>query len=101
MSQQRATRGVAKKLLRVPDHPIGYPGYHDPTTELGGPIARSALTARLVIAAIGFVACTAAAVLCIVFHVPNVPTGIAAFCALAFGVDILIVVRRKLSGEPG
>jgi hypothetical protein len=77
------------------------PDYHDPLAGFGGaPPAQSALTLRLVLAAFGLVVCAGGAVgaalagstgFCVLFAV----------LALAALVDIGVVVRRKLRGEPG
>jgi hypothetical protein len=77
------------------------PDYHDPLAGFAGaPPAQSALTLRLVLATFGLLVCTAGAVgtalvgatgFCIVFAV---------FAAIA-AVDIVVIVRRKLRGEPG
>ena len=86
----------------MPDHPIGGPGYHDPTAGIGGaPPARSALTARLVVGTIGLVLCVTAVVLFAILGVPDVAVGIAAAGAAAYLIDLVVVARRKLSGEPG
>jgi hypothetical protein len=77
------------------------PDYHDPLAGFGGaPPAQSALTLRLVLASFGLLVCTGGAVgaawagstgFCVLFAV---------LAAVAL-VDIGVVVRRKLRGEPG
>ena len=76
--------------------------YHDPTAGFAGaPPARSALTLRLVLASFGLIVCAVgAAVFLIVRSVP-VLAGVLAFLAAAAIVDIIVVARRKLRGEPG
>ena len=79
----------------------GRPDYHDPLAGIGGaPPAQSALTLRLVLACFGLVVCTGGAVgsalagstgFCVLFAV---------LAAIAL-VDIVVVIRRKLRGEPG
>ena len=80
----------------------GLPGYHDPTANwAGAPEAISALTARLVFAAFGLVCCVIAVVL---FAVAGVGAGWIAAAAVVGAVlivDIVVIVRRKLRGEPG
>jgi hypothetical protein len=77
------------------------PDYHDPLAGFGGaPPAQSALTLRLVLASFGLVVCTGGAV-------GSALIGPIGFCVLfavlaaAALVDIIVVVRRKLRGEPG
>jgi hypothetical protein len=77
------------------------PGYHDPLAGIGGAApASSALTLRLVLAAFGLVCCAAGAVL---FALAGVPAGwivVLAALALAAAIDLVVVARRKLRGEP-
>ncbi|HZY76780.1 MAG TPA: DUF6343 family protein [Jatrophihabitantaceae bacterium] len=77
------------------------PDYHDPLAGFGGaPPAQSALTLRLVLASFGLLVCTGGAV-------GSALVGTTGFCVLfavlaaAALVDIAVVVRRKLRGEPG
>lgn len=77
------------------------PDYHDPLAGFGGaPPAQSALTLRLVLASFGLVVCTGGAV-------GAALAGSTGFCvllavlALTALVDVVVVVRRKLRGEPG
>jgi hypothetical protein len=80
----------------------GRNGYHDPFAGIGGaPPARSALTLRMVLAAFGLVVCTTGAVAFWVADLPAVLVLIVAVFALVALVDLVVVVRRKLSGEPG
>lgn len=76
--------------------------YHDPFAGFAGaPPARSALTLRLVLATFGLIVCAlGAAALVTVANLP-VLAGILAFLAVAAVVDIIVVARRKLGGEPG
>jgi hypothetical protein len=76
--------------------------YHDPTAGLGGaPPARSALTLRLILSAFGLLSCAAGAVVFLVVVDQPVISGIWAFFAAVALVDMAVVVRRKLRGEPG
>jgi hypothetical protein len=76
--------------------------YHDPTAGVGGaPPALSALTPRLALAAFGLLACTAGAVVFLVVVSQPVSAGIFAFFAAVALVDLAVVTRRKLRGEPG
>ncbi len=77
------------------------PGYHDLTAGGGLPPARSALTLRLVLATFGLVVCGVASALFVVFGGPDVLAAILAFLAAVALVDIIVVARRKLRGEPG
>ena len=78
------------------------PGYHDPTAGLdGAPPARSALTLRLVLASFGLVVCGLASAAFVIVTYQAVFAGIFAFFAAAALVDIIVVARRKLRGEPG
>jgi hypothetical protein len=76
--------------------------YHDPTASLAGaPPARSALTLRLILAVFGLVTCgTGAALFLLAVNEPVIAGILAAFAAAAL-VDIAVVARRKLRGEPG
>jgi hypothetical protein len=80
----------------------GREGYHDPLAGIGGAArARSALTLRIVLATFGLVVCTTGAVALWVADAPAVFASIAAVFALVALVDLVVVIRRKLNGEPG
>ena len=80
----------------------GREGYHDPFAGIGGAApARSALTLRIVLAASGLVACATGAVALWVAGAPAAFSVIAAIFALVGLVDLVVVIRRKLNGEPG
>ena len=80
----------------------GREGYHDPFAGIAGAApARSALTLRIVLASFGMVVCAAGAVVLWVADAPPAFPAIAAFFALVGLVDLVVVVRRKLHGEPG
>ena len=80
----------------------GREGYHDPFAGIGGAApARSALTLRIVLATFGLTVCAAGAVVLRVADAPPAFPAIAAFFALVGLVDLVVVVRRKLNGEPG
>jgi hypothetical protein len=79
----------------------GLPDYHDPTAGYGGAApAYSALTLRLVLAALGFVLCVAAAVL---FGFSDLwwISGLLSVAAVGCLVDFGWVLHRKHRGEPG
>jgi hypothetical protein len=84
------------------DYEQGLPDHHDPTAGIGGAApAQSALTLRLVLAAFGAVVCGLFAVLTFTAHVPVVfPVVLLVLAAVAL-VDLVVVARRKLRGEPG
>src|SRR5258707_1188309 len=76
--------------------------YHDPTAGFAGaPPARSALTLRLILASFGVVACGLGAAAFVVIVSEPVIAGVLAFFAAVGVVDIVVVARRKLRGEPG
>jgi len=76
--------------------------YHDPTAGWAGAApARSALTLRLVLAAFGLVVCGLGTAAFVVLADEPVLAGILAFLAAVAVVDIVVVARRKLRGEPG
>lgn len=80
----------------------GREDYHDPTAGFGGaPPARSALTLRLILAIFGLVVCGLGAAACLLIVSQPVIAGILAFFAAVAVVDISVVARRKLRGEPG
>lgn len=79
----------------------GRSGYRDPTGGIAGaPRARSALTLRIVLASFGLVVCAGGAAAAAVLA----EIGWCVFlCVLGAGalVNLVVVVRRKLGGEPG
>lgn len=76
--------------------------YHDPTAGIAGaPPARSALTLRLVLAIFGLMVCAVGAALFLVIVSQPAIAGALAFLAAAALVDIAVIARRKLRGEPG
>jgi Family of unknown function (DUF6343) len=78
------------------------PGYHDPTAGWAGAApARSALTLRLVLASFGLVVCGLASAAFVVVVYQAFFAAICAFFAAVALVDIIVVARRKLRGEPG
>jgi Family of unknown function (DUF6343) len=77
------------------------PDYHDPFTGGGLPPARSALTLRLVLASFGVVVCGLATAGWVIVAHQDVLAGIFAFFGAVALVDIIVVARRKLRGEPG
>lgn len=79
----------------------GLPDYHDPTGGFGGAAPTySALTLRIVLAAVGLLlAAGAAVVFAIMGEVwPAVVFGV---IALAAAIDLGWVIHRKRRGEPG
>jgi hypothetical protein len=79
----------------------GLPDYHDPLGGIGGAApAYSALTLRIVLAAVALVLCLAAGTLFVVLHVV---WGIVLLSVLAVVciVDLAWVIHRKRRGEPG
>jgi hypothetical protein len=79
----------------------GRPGYHDPTTALGGTPALSPLTLRLRLAAFGLVACLVG-VLFFTAVITVVPVALAfALIGLTALVDLAVIQRRRHHGEPG
>lgn len=76
--------------------------YHDPTAGIAGAApARSALTLRLILAVFGLVVCAVGAALFLVMVSQPAIAGALAFLAAVAVVDIAVVARRKLRGEPG
>lgn len=84
------------------DHSRGLPDHHDPTAGLGGaPPAQSALTLRLVLAALGLVVCATCGIAALLTRTPTwFAVGLLVLAAVAL-VDLVVVARRKLRGEPG
>jgi hypothetical protein len=75
--------------------------YHDPTAGFAGaPPARSALTLRLVLAAFGLIVCGLGSAAFLVLVNEPVIAGVLAFFAAVAVIDIAVVTRRKLRGEP-
>jgi hypothetical protein len=80
----------------------GREGYHDPFAGIGGAApARSALTLRIVLATFGLLVCSGGAIALWVGQVPVAYPLVAALFALVAAVDLAILFRRKLHGEPG
>ena len=80
----------------------GREGYHDPFAGIAGAApARSALTLRIVLATFGLLVCAAGAAVLWAADIPVVFPIIAALFALVALVDLVVVIRRKLHGEPG
>jgi membrane protein implicated in regulation of membrane protease activity len=87
---------------RRPDYERGLPDHHDPTAGFGGaPPAQSALTLRLVLATFGALVCLAGGIVALVAGTPLwFPVVLFVLAAVAL-VDLGVVARRKLRGEPG
>ena len=85
------------------DYSKGLPDHHDPTAGIGGaPPAQSALTLRLVLAAFGLVFCLGAGLLWLSGDdLPVWPAVVLFVLAAAAAVDLVVVARRKMRGEPG
>ncbi len=85
------------------DYSKGLPDHHDPTAGIGGaPPAQSALTLRLVLAAFGLVFCLVAGVLWLASDgLPAWPAVVLFVLAAVAAVDLVVVARRKVRGEPG
>ena len=80
----------------------GEEGDHNPFAGIGGAApARSALTLRIVLATFGLLVCSAGSVALWIAEAPVVFPLIAALFALVAVVDLAVVIRRKLHGEPG
>jgi len=83
------------------DFPRGIPDSSRTMPEGGAGAARSALTLRLVLAAFGLVLCTVLGVLALGADVPvALPIVLFVLAAVAL-IDLVVVARRKLRGEPG
>jgi membrane protein implicated in regulation of membrane protease activity len=84
------------------DHARGLPDHHDPTAGIGGaPPAQSALTLRLVLAVFGLLVCVAGGIVVLAAGAPLwFAVVLFALAAVAL-VDLVVVARRKLRGEPG
>jgi membrane protein implicated in regulation of membrane protease activity len=84
------------------DYERGLPDYHDPTAGIGGaPPAQSALTLRLVLATFGLVVCVAGGVVVLAAGAPLWFAVLLFVLAAVALVDLVVVARRKLRGEPG
>ena len=84
------------------DYARGLPDHHDPTAGIGGaPPARSALTLRLVLAAFGLVVCLGGGILWLRTDLPTWPAVVLFVLGAVALVDLVVVARRKLRGEPG
>ncbi|MGY1651730.1 DUF6343 family protein [Geodermatophilus sp. SYSU D01119] len=90
-----------RKLTRE-DYERGLPDHHDPTAGLlGAAPAQSALTLRLVLAAFGLVVCVVLGVLWLRTDLPAWPAVVLFVLGAVALVDLAVVARRKLRGEPG
>ncbi|WP_369132063.1 DUF6343 family protein [Modestobacter sp. I12A-02662] len=80
----------------------GLPDHHDPTAGIGGARpAQSALTLRLVLAAFGVVVCVAGGILVRAAGAPTWFAVVLFVLAAVAVVDLVVVARRKMRGEPG
>ncbi|NMH81460.1 DUF6343 family protein [Pseudonocardia xinjiangensis] len=83
------------------DYERGLPGYHDPTSGMGGAApARSALTLRAVLAVFGLVFAGGAAWLGFAAGLPVLGWVMVVVAVIALG-DLAVVLYRKRRGEPG
>ncbi|WP_222265716.1 DUF6343 family protein [Modestobacter marinus] len=84
------------------DYQRGLPDHHDPTAGIGGaPPAQSALTLRLVLAVFGLVVCVVGGIVVQAAGAPLwLTVALFALAAVAL-VDLVVVARRKMRGEPG
>jgi Family of unknown function (DUF6343) len=91
-----------KESVRKGRYRRGLPGYHDPTSGIGGATpAISALTLRLWLAVFGLVICTAFAIWTYLIDAPiGFVVVLLAMAAVAV-FDIGVILRRKRRGEPG
>ncbi len=77
-------------------------GYHDPTHEMGGAApAHSPLSLRLALAGSGFAVFALGALLLGLMGAPVWLVVVAVVVAVVALVDVVVVARRKASGEPG
>jgi membrane protein implicated in regulation of membrane protease activity len=84
------------------DYERGLPDHHDPTAGIGGAApAQSALTLRLVLAAFGLVVCVVGGVVVLAAGAPLWFAVVLFVLAAIALVDLVVVARRKLRGEPG
>ena len=83
------------------DFPRGIPDSARTLTEGGAANARSALTLRLVLAGFGLVLCAVLGVLALASDVSPVFAVVLFVLAAVALVDLVVVARRKLRGEPG
>ena len=84
------------------DYQRGLPDHHDPTAGIGGARpAQSALTLRLLLAAFGLVFCLGAGLFWLSGDLPVWPAVVLFVLAAVAAVDLVVVARRKMRGEPG
>ena len=77
------------------------PGYHDPTTALGGTPALSPLTMRLRLALFGLIASIVGIVIFgALLHLTPIAIAFVVIAATAV-VDLGVIQRRRHRGEPG
>ncbi|WP_158895274.1 DUF6343 family protein [Amycolatopsis anabasis] len=95
------TRQHREKPRTREEYERGLPGYHDPTAGYGGAApAYSALTLRIVLAALAIVLCVGAGVLFAVYGMPWL-TILLGVVAVGCVIDLGWVIHRKRRGEPG
>jgi hypothetical protein len=83
------------------DFPRGIPDSSRTMPEGGAGAAHSALTLRLVLATFGLVVCLVFAVLAFAADVPVVFPVVLLVLAVVALIDLIVVARRKMRGEPG
>jgi Flp pilus assembly protein TadB len=102
MSEPPGRRSRADQSRGRPDYSAGLPDHHDPTAGIGGAApAHSALTLRLVLAAFGLVVCVVGGVVVQAAGAPLWFAVVLFLLAAVALVDLVVVARRKLRGEPG
>ncbi len=84
------------------DYERGLPDHHDPTAGLlGAAPAQSALTARMFLAGFGLVVSVAAGIVWLGTDLPTWPAAVLLVVGAFAAVNLAVVARRKLRGEPG
>jgi membrane protein implicated in regulation of membrane protease activity len=91
-----------RKRLSRKDYERGLPDHHDPLAGFAGAQpAQSALTLRLVLAVFGLIVCVAGGVVFLAAGLPVWTTVVLFVLAVIALVDLVVVARRKMRGEPG
>ena len=100
--EHRAGRRDERRERRTrADYERGLPGYHDPTTGIGGSTpARSALTLRALLAVFGLVVSAGGAWFSFAAALPGLGWVLVVVAVVAL-VDLVWILIRKGRGEPG
>lgn len=99
---ERGEEGPREPEDRREKYRKGLPDHHDPTGGFAGaPPAYSALTLRIILAGLGLLMAAGSAIWLYATDGPMALVVVLAVVAVGAAVNLAVVLRRKLRGEPG